>query len=134
MIKKLTEKDIILANTYLIKTVSPAEPIGLRDPGALNMCLNALDHTIFGEEAYPALSDKAAILFLNLMKKHCFHNGNKRTAYMSLLLFLRKNGYRMDLDTDTAVQLCVNVATWPGNFDDLKKKTTVFIQKNIKRL
>ncbi len=35
---------------------------------------------IFGEELYPDLFSKAAILFFLLVKNHCFVDGNKRTA------------------------------------------------------
>lgn len=129
--EKLTEHDIIYNNTLLITALSPAETIGVREPTALKMCVNSIDSYAFGEETYPTLNEKSAILFINLVKKHCFHNGNKRTAYMSLIMFLELNGYTLDLDTDTAVNLCVDVATWNGNFDDLKSKVVnlIAIQK-----
>lgn len=86
----LTEEQIILMNTFLIKNISPDEIIGLREPSALNMSIQSMKQTVLGEEIYPTVEEKAAILWINLIKKHCFHNGNKRTAYMALHAFLRK--------------------------------------------
>lgn len=58
------------------------------------------------------LTEKQDILFnAYLIKKHCFHNVNKRTAFMSLIYFLRINGLNFTMTTDEAVQLCVGVAT-----------------------
>lgn len=117
----LTEEQIILMNTFLIKNISPDEIIGLREPSALNMSIQSMKQTVLGEEIYPTVEEKAAILWINLIKKHCFHNGNKRTAYMALHAFLRKNQLALHLDVEEAVGLCVEIATWDNiKFDGLK--------------
>lgn len=117
----LTEEQIILMNTFLIKNISPDEIIGLREPSALNMSIQSMKQTVLGEETYPTVEEKAAILWINLIKKHCFHNGNKRTAYMALHAFLRSNQLVLHLEVEEAVDLCVKIATWDNNkFDELK--------------
>lgn len=123
----LSEKQVIYFNVYLIKKDSPEEFVGVKEPTALNMCLQSIHQTAFGEEVYPTLEEKAAILFINLVKKHCFHNANKRTAFMSLVYFLRINGLQLSLQTETAVELCVTVATWDKPFNELKDMITDFI-------
>ncbi|SFC62488.1 death on curing protein [Alkalibacterium subtropicum] len=126
----LSEKQVIFFNVYLIKKGSPQEFIGVKEPTALNMCLQSIHQTAFGEEVYPTLEEKAAILFINLVKKHCFHNANKRTAFMTLVYFLRINGMKLALPTDEAVKTCVIVATWDKPFDELKEQIVDVIKNN----
>lgn len=124
-----TEEQIILMNTFLIKNISPNEMIGLREPSALNMSIQSMKQTVLGEEVYPSIEEKAAILWINLIKKHCFHNGNKRTAYMALHAFLRQNHLLLQLEAEEAADLCVEIATWENHqFKDLK----IYIVKIIK--
>ncbi len=78
--KYLTVKDIIKINAKLITTVSSGELIGLKDAAALDMAVNQPQQEVFGEELCPTIYDKAAILAINLAKRHPFQNGNKRTA------------------------------------------------------
>lgn len=47
----------------------------------------------FGVEFYPSLVEKAAVLFRGLLCDHPFQDGNKRTAFGALNVFLRRNGY-----------------------------------------
>jgi len=128
--RTLTEKQVIFFNVYLIKKDSPEEFIGVKEPTALNMCLESINQTAFNEEVYPTLEEKAAILFINLVKKHCFHNANKRTAYMTLNYFLRINDRHVSMNTDEAVNLCVTVATWDKPFDELKDMVTELIRSH----
>ncbi|MDK7284468.1 type II toxin-antitoxin system death-on-curing family toxin [Staphylococcus pettenkoferi] len=107
----LTEKDIITLNVYIIKTYSPNEQIGVREPNALNMLVHAPQQHVFDKEQYPTISLKTANLVRNLVKKHVFYNGNKRTAFMVMLVFLKLNGYRFTIDDDKAVAYMVRIAT-----------------------
>ncbi|MDZ7836364.1 MAG: type II toxin-antitoxin system death-on-curing family toxin [Alkalibacterium sp.] len=128
--KTLSEKQVIFFNVYLIKKDSPEEFIGVKESTALNMCLQSIHLTAFGEEVYPTLEEKAAILFINLVKKHCFHNANKRTAFMTLVYFLRINGQHLSMATEEAVETCVTVATWDQPFDELKELITDVIKSH----
>ena len=64
----------------------------------------------FGDhEAYPTLELKAAVLCHSLLKNHPFRDGNKRTAMISIGVFLRLNGYRLRTTSDQLVALALNV-------------------------
>lgn len=115
-------------NIYLIKTFSPEEVIGVKEPGALEMSVNQLNQEVFGKELYPTVEEKAAILVINLIKKHCFHNGNKRTAMMALIVFLKINGMDFKLTQAEEVEFALNIATFNGDFDTLKDKTAELIR------
>ncbi len=68
---------------------------GLRDEGLLESALASPRQTMFDEELYPDLAAKAAILLIGLVKNHPFIDGNKRTAFLTMLRFLEMNGYTL---------------------------------------
>jgi death-on-curing protein len=45
-----------------------------------------------GEDAYPSLLEKAAVLIEHLARNHPLPDGNKRAAFLSTWLFLEVNG------------------------------------------
>ncbi|QLK85486.1 type II toxin-antitoxin system death-on-curing family toxin [Staphylococcus sp. 17KM0847] len=112
----LKEKDIITLNVYVINKYSPNEQIGVKEPIALNMLVNAPKQYVFGEELYPTIELKASNLFRNLIQQHVFYNGNKRTALMALVVFLKINGYQFRAGNEEAVDYIVKIAT-----DDLQE-------------
>jgi death-on-curing protein len=64
---------------------------GLRDRALLEMgCARPLNLFAYGS---PALADLAASSAFGLVKAHAFVDGNKRTALVTALTFLRLNGY-----------------------------------------
>jgi death-on-curing protein len=64
----------------------------LRDAGLLDSACHRPAATVFGEDAYPTLLLKAAALLHSLTANHPFIDGNKRTAWLSTVVFLRDNG------------------------------------------
>ncbi len=48
--------------------------------------------TFGGEELYPSVEEKAAMLLYLVVKNHSFSDGNKRIAAMLFLWFMEKNG------------------------------------------
>ncbi len=70
----------------------PISPPGLRDANLLHSALTR-PTTSYGETLkYETVEMAAAALFHSLVHNHAFHNGNKRTALVSLLAFLDENG------------------------------------------
>ncbi len=69
------------------KKILSNEPIGVKDANALEMCVGQLRASAFGEEVYTSIYEKAAILLIQLIKKHPFHNANKRTAFLATFVF-----------------------------------------------
>jgi death-on-curing protein len=79
--------------------------------GHLEATLAAPRQTMFGEELYPDVFSKAAILFYLLIKNHPFLDGNKRTAFLALMRFLNLNGYTLDATNDELYQFTIDVAS-----------------------
>ncbi|HFJ6860995.1 TPA: type II toxin-antitoxin system death-on-curing family toxin [Enterococcus faecium] len=126
----LSEKDIVKLNVIQIKKYLPRETIGVIDKNALSMAVNQPKQHIFGKDLYPDKFSKAAVLLINLIKKHPFHNANKRTAFLAAYVFLKLNGYSLKMKNQEVVEFVVEIATYQGDFDDLKEATTDILKKN----
>ncbi len=84
---------------------------GILNQGALESALAASQQTMFGQELYPDIESKAAILFFLVAKNHAFMDGNKRTAFACLLRFLKVNGFTLNAPDDELYQFTIEVAT-----------------------
>lgn len=92
-------------------------PAVIRDVGLLESALARPQASVFGEDAYPTLHEKAAALLHSLARNHALVDGNKRLALAATLAFLRYNGARLVLTEDEAYDLVMSVAT--GELDDV---------------
>lgn len=70
---------------------------GVRDLGLLESALHRPRSGYYG-----SLSEQAAALLQSLARNHVFVDGNKRVAFATCAIFLRLNGYRLDVDADDA--------------------------------
>ena len=93
--------------------------------------------TFGGEELYPSVEEKAAMLLYLVTKNHSFSDGNKRIAAFLFLWFLEKNGilYRADgtrlVDNNTLVALTLMIAeSRPDEKDIMVKVVVNLINKN----
>ena len=68
--------------------------------------------SVFGRDLYPTDFDKIFCTYFMLVKKHCFGNGNKRTAVLYLDLSLMSIGLFIS-DFDGIVGFTTWVATLP---------------------
>jgi death on curing protein len=82
----------------------------VRDLGLLDSAYHRPQAGFFGREAYPTLAGKAAALMHSLACTHALADGNKRLALLATVVFLRINGYRLDLTDDEAFDLTLCVA------------------------
>lgn len=79
-------------------------PEGIRDPGLLE---SALFRPQTGY--YPDLATMAAALFESLLINHPFVDGNKRAAFFMSDIFLRLNGYRLEVEPRAAHRFIVDM-------------------------
>lgn len=92
---------------------------GIRDAGLIESAVNAPFATIFGEDAFPTLFDKAARLGYGLAKNHGFEDGNKRTALHAMITLLRVNDIYLDYNQDEIQDLICDVAESKISVEDL---------------
>lgn len=69
------------------------EDINILHPNQLKYTLDRIQWSHYSRDE--DFFDKCAILFRDIVSGHIFVDGNKRTGFASLHLFLRKNGYEI---------------------------------------
>lgn len=82
----LTEQEIINVHAMV------AEDASVRDRNALGSAVNKPQSGFMGEEVYMSLDEKAAALLVGVLMNHPFTDGNKRSAWLSTMVFYRING------------------------------------------
>lgn len=92
--------------------------IVVRDVGLLESAVHRPSASMFGQEAYVDLFDKAAALLQSLAVNHPLVDGNKRTAWLSCVVFLSLNGVQLRPDIDAGERLVTDVAT--GAVDEVE--------------
>ncbi len=106
-----------LDDLMVIAGIATGGPVLMRDHGLLGSALARPQTTVFGEDAYPSLLDKAAALLHSLACNHALVDGNKRLAWLATYTFLRINGVDLATDDEQVVELVIAVAD--GTLDEV---------------
>jgi len=85
--KYLHLKQILFIYQRIIQSTSGTP--GLQDEGLLRSAIAWPQMTFSGQELYPTLFDKAAVLGYSLINNHPFVDGNKRLAFEAMDITLR---------------------------------------------
>ena len=100
----------------------------LANQGSLEYLLAEIHGSLYGEELYPDLFQKAGLIAWRIIVGHIFHDGNKRTGMESCRLFLELNGHILKVDMEF-VDVALRIATHDIEFDDfvewLRNRTIV---------
>jgi death on curing protein len=83
----------------------------VRDLGLLDSAAHRPQTSLFGEDAYPDLHTKAAVLLESLTRNHALIDGNKRLAWVAVVVFYGLNGLAVRGPEDDAYDLVIGVAT-----------------------
>ena len=78
----------------------PIFPPGVKSPELLHSALIRCRTSLGDELKYPTAPMAAAALLHSMIHNHPFHNGNKRTGLVALLVFLDVNRWRLHADND----------------------------------
>ncbi|WP_182379956.1 type II toxin-antitoxin system death-on-curing family toxin [Nocardioides sp. WS12] len=82
----------------------------VRDVGLLEAAAARPKTSVFGEDAYPSLFEKAAALLHSICQNHALVDGNKRLAWLATDVFLRINGTVIEMSDEDAFALVMRVA------------------------
>ncbi|MGK7943259.1 MAG: type II toxin-antitoxin system death-on-curing family toxin [Microcystaceae cyanobacterium] len=93
--------------------------IGMRDKNLLESALAQPQATFGGKLLHSKIYEQAAAYLFHLTMNHPFIDGNKRTAFAVMDVFLRLNGFRLNLTDQEVYDLVLAVAN--GELD----KTTL---------
>jgi death-on-curing protein len=84
---------------------------GVRDEGAIESALARPKHLwTYGEETDLDAARLAAAYGVGIARNYGYRDGNKRTAFMAVYVFLKLNGYRIEADQPAIVDLVRAVA------------------------
>ena len=103
---------------------------GIRDENLLASAVLAPQSSFGGKSPYADIVEIAAAYLFYICKNHPFLDGNKRTAMMAAILFLRFNGIEPKADSEQWEKLMLDVAASKLDRD----ATTHRLRKLVKQL
>jgi death-on-curing protein len=94
----------------LLQLAADLGDLVVRDLGLLEAAAQRPQTTLYGQEAYPSIHEKAAVLLESLTRNHALIDGNKRIGWLAAVVFLHLNGLVLDAPDD-AYNLIIAVST-----------------------
>lgn len=92
-------------------TEDPISPAGLRDAALLESAMARPQVSLGSTLKYPSVEMGAAAMLHSLIQNHPFHNGNKRTALVCLLVMLDENGLTLDCNQEELFRITLRTAS-----------------------
>lgn len=96
----------------------------LLNPSVLEHVLVEIESSLFGQDLYPEIIQKAGIIAWRINAGHIFYDGNKRTSVEVCRLFLEINGLILKLDLsviEIAIKIARNEITFQEFIDWLRR-------------
>jgi death-on-curing protein len=82
----------------------------IRDLGLLDSAAHRPTTSLYGDEAYPGLDAKAAVLLESIVQNHPLVDGNKRLGWLALVVFYGLNDIDLDVPDNEGYDLVIGVA------------------------
>lgn len=92
-------------------SADPIAPAGVRSADLLESAAARPQTAVFDERKYPSIEMACAALTHSLVHNHPFHNGNKRTALVSMLVMLDENGLSLVSSQEDLFKWILRVAS-----------------------
>ncbi len=82
----------------------------IRDIGLLDSAVHRPQVSVFSDDAYPGLDNKAAVLLESLVRNHALVDGNKRIGWLATVVFYGLNDITLEAPDDDAYDLVITLA------------------------
>ena len=105
----LTAQEILILHALVVDTTSGSH--GVRDIALLASIAHKPSATFGGNDLYPDIFHKAAVLLEAICNYHVFIDGNKRTSFIAAARFLFLNGYTIETSNKDVEKTILAVAT-----------------------
>jgi death on curing protein len=92
---------------------------GVRDMSLLESAVARPFQTFEGIDLYPSIYEKAAALVESILINHPFIDGNKRTGYGLLRIYLGLYGIEFSASIANRYELIINIASGTLKFKDI---------------
>lgn len=110
----ITKEEILRIHNELVLDFKdlddPIFPSGLKNEHLLDSALFHPQTAYSSKVKYPTVESAGAALMYSISSNHAFHNGNKRTALVSLLVFLDRHHISLICDEDELFKMSIMVA------------------------
>lgn len=134
----LTDEEVLAIHYELVAdfrtSPDPVEPPGVRSQALLSSAVARPLTSLDGVLKYPTIEMAAAALLHAVVHDHPFHNGNKRTALVAMLVFLDENGLVLTCSEDalfkTVLQLAQHALT-SGPRNELPDREVIHVARWI---
>lgn len=113
------EIDYLSVEDLLEIAAGVMDQVALRDAGLLAAAAGRPQVTVFGDDAYPTFTDKAAALLHSLVRNHALVDGNKRLAWSATRVFCLMNGHDLTYTVDEAEELILSAASGQLDVPDI---------------
>ena len=123
-VKEAEEVHRVLINTF-------GGSHGLRNLSSLESALARPFQSFENQELYPTVILKAAALLESLIINHPYIDGNKRTGYALLRLFLLSNGLDIEASQEEKYEFIISVASGEKDFDAIAEWLISHTTQNI---
>lgn len=108
MIKFLTLEEVLQMHDAFIDAFGGLK--GVRDSNLLLSAIEIPKSTMFGNDLYPSIYDKAAAYLFHLVQNHPFNDANKRTGFGVAYIFLKANKAPIMFNDEDFENLVIEVA------------------------
>ena len=114
----------------------PINPPGVRDENLLESAISRPRTSIGSTKKYPTVEMAAGALLHSLIHNHPFHNGNKRSALVSMLAFLDANGLLVTCPENELFKIVLRIAQHsivPSGLGQMSDREVQFISEWIRK-
>ena len=116
--RSLTVQQVIALQELLIKKDGGLS--GVKDVSLIDASLRSPFQTFDGIDLYPTKIDKIVRTSYNLIRNHCFADGNKRIGVYVLIALLRLNGFEVKLDSEHLIKIGLEVGSGEMSYEAYK--------------
>ena len=107
--KTLTLEQLLGLHVLVISETGGSQ--GLRELSRLESAIASQTQSVFGDDVFATLHQKAAAMARGIVADHPFVDGNKRTAMLTALTFLQCNGQKFTAKQGELEDFAVLIAT-----------------------
>lgn len=90
----------------------------IRDIELLDSAAHRPQVSVYGNDAYPSIDDKAAALLQSLVRNHALVDGNKRLGRLATVVFYGLNDITLEAPDDDAYDLVIAIASGTTTHQD----------------
>jgi death-on-curing protein len=91
----------------------------IRDIGLLDSAVHRPQATVYGNDAYLNLDQKAAVLLESLVRNHALIDGNKRIGWLATVVFYGLNNIELEAPDNDAYDLVIAIASGEIAYQDV---------------